>query len=230
MLKTYAQWVLPIIMAVLTPFTPYLDISIAQYFYHLGSSYSSHFITNEYNQLIYHYGVVPAEIVSVLSFIALVMSYLSKKWKKWRSPALLLVLTMAIGSGLITHVILKDHWGRPRPRQVIEFGGSQSFHPYYIPDFFNTNPSKSFPCGHCTMGFFFFALALAGKRLGSKSLCYIGYSLAFILGILLSITRMSQGGHFLSDTLWGGLIMWYTALICDWMIYSKYNKNEKEQL
>ena len=37
--------------------------------------------------------------------------------------ALFLIATLALGPGLLTNVILKDHWGRPRPIDVRQFGG-----------------------------------------------------------------------------------------------------------
>ena len=45
---------------------------------------------------------------------------------------------MIVGAWLIIDFALKDHWGRPRPRQVKEFGGMQEFRPYYgKPNFFH---------------------------------------------------------------------------------------------
>ena len=76
---------------------------------------------------------------------------------------------MVVGAGFIVHTALKDHWGRPRPKQIIAFGGEQTFRPFYSPNFFHQpEPSKSFPCGHCTMGFYFFAVAFALRRSGYR--------------------------------------------------------------
>ena len=41
----------------------------------------------------------------------------------WRRPALFLVLVAALGPGLLINVVFKDHYGRPRPREVQELGG-----------------------------------------------------------------------------------------------------------
>ena len=38
-----------------------------------------------------------------------------------------LVVTLALGPGVVTNLILKDHWHRPRPIDVTEFGGSFRF-------------------------------------------------------------------------------------------------------
>jgi len=194
-----------IIFLLIAPFTPWLDMAISGYFFH------GHFQSNAFLSFMFDYGILPAWAAVFISVIL---------WKKWRKAAYVLVLTLAIGSGLIVNVILKDHWGRPRPMQVVEFGGKQAFRPFYEPNFFHQpEPSKSFPCGHCSMGFFFFALALVARRHQCRSLYYGGMALALGLGILLSVVRIAQGGHFFSDALASALIMWYTAVILTAWIY-----------
>lgn len=212
-------WLWPLIfLAILTPFTPAIDLAISNFFYQPQHSFSS----NEFFALLYNYGLIPAQLLFSMAAIALFLASFFKKWKKWHAPALVLVLSLLIGGGLIAHVILKDHWGRPRPKQTIEFGGTQSFHPFYEPNFFHQpEPSKSFPCGHCTMGFYFFSLALVAKRLNYKKTFWISLLIAFGLGMALSLARIAQGGHFFSDTLVSAIIMWLSAYLCDRWIFSQ---------
>ncbi|MEI9804295.1 MAG: hypothetical protein WDN48_07260 [Pseudolabrys sp.] len=40
---------------------------------------------------------------------------------------------MALGPGLAVNVLLKDHWGRPRPIDVTQFGGMDKFVPWWDP-------------------------------------------------------------------------------------------------
>jgi hypothetical protein len=47
--------------------------------------------------------------------------------------ALFLAVTLALGPGIVTNLIFKDHWGRPRPIDVTEFGGSDRFMPWWDP-------------------------------------------------------------------------------------------------
>lgn len=211
------QWWLPILlMAMLAPFTPYLDMAISSYFYQGNGQFTN----NAFYDFMYNYGIIPGDGMGIVAAIILVLSYFIPKLKKWRSPSLVLVLTIVLGAGLICHALLKDQWGRPRPKQVVQFGGKQEFRPFYEPNFSHQpEPSKSFTCGHCTVGFYFFALALVGKRIGSRTVYILGMILAFGLGIALSLTRIAQGGHFFSDTVMTALIMWLTALTCDWLIY-----------
>lgn len=214
-------WIPILLMVAITPFTPYLDLNVSRYFYDLGGG---HFLNTPFFNFVYNYGYLPANLTMFASLVALLLSFIPR-WKNWRNPALILVLTATLGTGLMVHAVLKDHWGRPRPKQVVEFGGNQPFRPFYKPNFFDQpEPSKSFTCGHCTGGFYFFAVAVVARRLGSKKWYLIAMSLAWILGITLSITRIAQGGHFLSDTLMSALILWLTALTCDYLVKEDIRK------
>lgn len=221
-LQKNKSWLLPILcMAILTPFTPYLDMAIARYFYEKGNGVE-HFSTLPIYDFFYVYALIPGQITIILSTAALLLSYIVPRCRPWRNHAMFLVLTLAVGSGFVCHVLLKDHWGRPRPRQVIEFGGQQEFRPYYKPNFFHQpETSKSFPSGHATMGFYFFTFILLGKRFHNKALFYAGLVLTLTLGFALGLTRMAQGGHFLSDVLMATLIMWLSAITFDWIIYEE---------
>lgn len=189
-----------------TPFSQGLDLRLSHFFYDNGAFSSAHFW-----QWLYLYGFWPAWVMTALALAGLVLSF-SPHYRQWRNPCIVFLLTFAIGSGLIVHATLKENWGRPRPRQVVEFGGKQAFRPYYLPNFTNQpEPSKSFSCGHCSVGFTFFSLGMLGSYYRSRLLSWLGWTLAWSLGILLSLTRMAQGGHFLSDTMATALIMWITA-------------------
>lgn len=212
-----------LILLVLAPFLTVIDLKITRFFYAWGNDPVEHFMSHQVLDFLFVYGLLPAQVASGIAAAVLALSYLVKSLQKWRSLALTMVLSLAIGSGLVTHLLLKDHWGRPRPKQVKEFGGSQEFRSFYQPNFFQTVPSRSFPCGHCTMGFFFFTLAIAGKRMQNKTVRNTGYIVAFGLGILLSAARIAQGAHFFSDTLFSAAIMWYAALSMDWLVYSDEN-------
>lgn len=223
MAYTKRLWLIPtLVMLLLAPFTPWLDKLISGFFYNPDALGVDRFVSNPFVDFMFDYGIFPAWIVFILSAVGLVASYTSLKWKSLRNPSLVFLLTFIIGAGLFTHLLLKDHWGRPRPKQVIEFGGSQAFRPFYSPNFFHQpEPSKSFPCGHCSMGFVFFAVALVGMRLKNKWLTSAGWIIAIGLGGLLGVTRIMQGGHFFSDVLMSGLILWLTALTMDWLVYSE---------
>lgn len=201
-------------LIILTPLTPTLDLSIERYFYQ-NSQFSQH----PFFQWFYQYGPWISLLFSFVCFIGLIF------FKKFRKISLMLLLTFLLGSGIVVHFLLKDHWGRPRPKQIEEFGGNQEYRPYYSPNFFNQKePSKSFPCGHCSTGFYFLALIVLGMRFKNNLLIYSGIIVGVGLGGILSLARMAQGGHFFSDTILSAIIMWYAALFCDWLVFRNYSK------
>lgn len=188
-----------------TPWSAELDLKISHVFYYEGA-----FVSNRFWDWVFIYALWPAWIVFFAAILGYILSF-KRMYHSWRIPCIYLILTFGIGSGLIVHAILKEHWGRPRPRQVTEFGGDQIFRPYYEPHIDNLLPSKSFASGHASLGYYFFALILLGKLYRSRLIFWLGFGLAWGLGILLSLARVVQGGHFLSDTLASALIMWLTA-------------------
>lgn len=221
----HISWLIPLILILLlAPVSVKIDLAVERYFYVDG-----HFQSNNFVNFIYIFGVIPGWIVVCGSLLIFILSFKSPLWKPWRPYVLLPLLTMIFGAGLIVDKSLKDHWGRPRPKQVEEFGGMQQFRPFYKPNFFHQpEPSKSFPSGHCSMGFLFFAVALAGRRLGKRWLFWTGMMITLVLGVLLGYTRMAQGGHFFSDVILSAAIMWWTALFFDWMIFNKKTAVENE--
>lgn len=224
MWKKYRSWLFPLlIILILTPFLSSIDLAVERYFYKLGEGRVEHFVKNPLLDFLYVYALVPGQILGILSLITLILSYIFSAFKPLRQHALFLVLTLAIGSGIIIESGFKELWARPRPKQVIEFGGQNEFRPFYKPNWFlpRTEQMKSFPCGHCAMGFYFFAPALIGLRFRKRGLFIGSLTLAIVLGVALSLTRMAQGGHFFSDTIFSALIMWYTALFLDWLIYEE---------
>lgn len=114
---------------------------------------------------------------------------------------LFLVLSVVLGPGLVVNGILKDNWGRPRPRQIVEFGGEATHRPPLV--ITPSEDGKSFPCGHCSIGFvtsaFYFLL-----RRRRPGLAYIALGGSILLGLLMGWGRMAAGAHFFSDVLWAG--------------------------
>jgi lipid A 4'-phosphatase len=202
----------------ITPFTPQFDLELSQAFYTPAKGFES----NSIYQFFYQYGFYPADAVGIGALIVFLASFWMPAWKRLAAPALALFLTLAIGSGLIVHLLLKDQWGRPRPKQIEQFGGILQFRPYYSPNLYQQKmPAKSFPCGHCSTGFYFFCLACIGWKENSRVLLWMGLCLAFGLGVLLSLTRIAQGGHFFSDTAAAALIMWLTSYYCTRFAYHR---------
>lgn len=222
-LNTHYRWIFPcLLVAILSPMFTYIDLSAAETFYEMGKSRGLDFYNNTFFNILYRFGPWPALLLFFLATFSLAGSIFLSRLRPYRRAAFCLFFTMAIGSGLLVHAVFKDHWGRPRPKQVIEFGGNLEFRPFYEPNIFGkTEPAKGFPCGHCSTGFYFFSLALILRRIGEYRYATLTFFAALFWGGIIGLARMAQGGHFFSDVVMAGLIMWLTALVCDWYFYSK---------
>lgn len=121
-----------------------------------------------------------------------------------RRLALLLGLLVLV-PGLLVNAILKDHWGRPRPIQVTEFGGARAFVPAFVP---SRQGGGAFASGHVAAAAWLVAVAVVLR--GARSawvLVAVGYAL------LVGLARVAAGGHFLSDVLVSYLLVWIGALV-----------------
>jgi lipid A 4'-phosphatase len=115
-----------------------------------------------------------------------------------------LVLALALGPGLVVNAVLKDHWGRARPSQVVEFGGEKRFTPAPLPAD-ECARNCSFAGGHAAMGFYLVAFAFLVRDPRRRRVAEIA---ALAAGVAVGLTRIAQGGHFLSDVVFAGLIVW----------------------
>jgi len=185
-----------------------LDIRIQSQFYRADSASVWYQKENPVWQVGYHYGTLPAILLAFAAALGFILSWIKPKMKNLRRYFLLIILTLVIGPGLLVNAIFKDHWGRPRPRQVQEFGGKWEFKEVWERG--TPGKGKSFPCGHCSMGFFFITLYFCWKR-KHKILAYSSMVFSIALGFFIGLARISQGGHFFSDVIWSGGLTFLTA-------------------
>lgn len=209
-------WLLPLIALVLfAPFSTAIDLNTSGFFYR-----GDEFTVNGFTQLMYRWGNLPGQLVGGCAVLVWLATCCTARWQRWRKASAAIALTFLIGPGLLVNGAFKELWGRPRPREVVQFGGKQEFRPFYKPLFHRVGfGNKSFPSGHVSMGFFFFILALVGRREGMPWLTYLAYYLAFQLGLLLALARIAQGGHFVSDCLCAAILMWWVSLACCRLVY-----------
>jgi len=196
------------ILAVLTAifFLLPIDLAVGDWFH---NSEDGWFLKDaEPLQFVYKKGLIPALCVAGGSALVLLVGFKSEWLRKYRKVAIYLLLVMVIGPGLIVNALMKEGWGRPRPRQVEEFGGKDRYERLWEYD--GASYGKSFPSGHASMGFYFFCVYFLWRREGRKSVL-LGLSLALGLGALLGFTRVAQGGHFVSDVIWSAGVCYFVA-------------------
>ncbi len=117
---------------------------------------------------------------------------------------------------IIVNVLLKGFWGRARPNDILELGGSDSFSAWFqFSDACNAN--CSFVSGDASVGFSLIVLYLITKN-------RLFFWLSLLSGIILGAVRISEGGHFFSDILMSGLIIYFLSF-AQFQIYNKRFKN-----
>jgi membrane-associated PAP2 superfamily phosphatase len=218
---TKSVWLPIALFVLLAPFTPTLDHFFSEAFYDPAIGFSQH----PTFQWIYRWAPYPAWIVAILGIICLVFSRYRPVSPRLTHAAAVLTITMVLGSGILTNALLKSYWGRPRPIQVEEYGGGIPYRAFYEPNFAQTlcgkDRCRSFPSGHASTGFLFFALVPIGWRFRNRTLVVSGFLVGGLLGGVLSLARIAEGGHFFSDCVTSALLMWLVALWVDRMVGRK---------
>ena len=124
--------------------------------------------------------------------------------------ALFLIVTLALGPGVITNLILKDHWGRSRPIDVQQFGGADHFMPWWDPRGECPN-NCSFVAGEPSGAFW----TLAPAALAPLELQPLAFGAALLFGIAVGVLRIGGGGHFFSDVMFAGVFVYLEI----WLVY-----------
>ena len=129
-----------------------------------------------------------------------------------RRAGIFLLLALALGPGLMVNAVFKDHWGRARPAQVTEFGGDKHFVIAGKPSD-QCRSNCSFPAGDPSVGFVLvsvaFLLPQQARRGAGPWPGPWGWASA------LGLVRIAQGGHFLSDVVASGFLVFGLS----WALY-----------
>jgi membrane-associated PAP2 superfamily phosphatase len=184
-----------------------LDIEAARWFHHPQAADPWPVASQPLWHLFYRSAPWVTGSLAVAGAALLIAGMVRGKSRRFRLLGIFLLLSVAVGPGLIINAIFKDHWGRPRPRQIVEFGGRLEYVPPLLPA---RTHGKSFPCGHCSVGYLYAAGWWVWRR-KYPALAAGSLAAGTVLGTLLGFGRMAAGGHFLSDVAWSGLIASGTA-------------------
>jgi lipid A 4'-phosphatase len=199
------------VAAALFSIAPGIDLWAGGLFYRAGGG----FFLGDWGPIRAIYALVPhlteAMIIGVPALFLLGLLRHRTIWRIDARAAVFLLLALALGPGLLVNTLLKDHWGRARPSQVTEFGGTQHFTPALLPAD-QCARNCSFPAGHPAIGFSLvsFAFLLHAPR---RRRLAIGSAVA--AGAVIGAARMAQGGHFLSDVVFAGLLVVATS----WLLH-----------
>jgi membrane-associated PAP2 superfamily phosphatase len=181
-----------------------LDIQLAGLFYHPGHSETAWPYQYWWPlKILYDFAFPVTVIAGLAALVVYILGHFHSFTRRFRRRALYILLVIAIGPGLVVNLVFKDHWGRPRPLHIEQFGGQY----VYVPPLkIAETPDKSFVCGHCSVGYVFFVMYFLSQN-HKVFYMILTLTLAWIMGF----TRMTSGGHFVSDILWSGYLMFLVA-------------------
>ncbi len=182
---------------------PQIDLWVSGWFW----SPKSAWFLDEWGPFVPVTRLVP-QITDGIVIAAAVLLFIGYLYDWWLAPfdrrgVIYILLTIALGPGLLANTLLKDHWGRARPAQVLEFGGTRHFTPALVPSD-QCISNCSFVSGHGAMAFTLIAFAFMIKDPARRRQ---GIWAALAFGTLVGFTRIAQGRHFLSDTIDAALLM-----------------------
>lgn len=195
--KFFISFAFCILFTVLFFIFPQIDIKTSSLFFHNGG-----FIFHPWFNVARRIFVWIVYSLMLILTINIIWSLICKNRRILNASAFVL-LFFAIGPGLMVNVILKNHFGRPRPTYITQFNGKENYQkPWLISRQCDTN--CAFPAGEPSTAFALFSFLIFFRK--SKHRCLLGFFLT-INWIFFSYIRIAQGGHFLSDVLIGAALL-----------------------
>ncbi len=201
---------------------PSIDIAVSDLFFQPGLGFPA--ASNVSLKLLRSLGLLSINAsIGVVVGMTLVRCLLPARWMPTMlfniRPRTLIFLTAtaALGPGLITNIIFKDHWGRARPIETTLFGGTHSFSlPWVISDGCTRN--CSFVSGEGSGVFWLVAILFVAPKRIRLPLALV--TCAWVS--LISLNRIAFGGHFLSDVLIGWGLMLIVMLVLRAIVLVRY--------
>ena len=208
-------WVLFFISIPVFKYLPQIDLYISSLFY----QDEIFFFKNTFIEQMFYKSIRPVVALSFL--IPIGLFFYSRYMQKdilniTKKKLIFILLALSLVPGAIVQYGFKENFERPRPRQVVEFGGTQPFYPAYT---FTNENGKSFSSGHVAAAF-----SLLGFGLLARSRKRLWMTIIFSYAVGMMIARVAAGAHFFSDVVTSFFIVFIGTNI----LYTLMIKNSKE--
>jgi lipid A 4'-phosphatase len=184
-----------------------LDIILQQPFYNAVQGW--YLMNIPFWDFLYKYGIFLGYFVALGALILVSLTYWKKSLIVWRKAAWFMLFVMVVGPGILVNGTFKEHWGRPRPREITEFNGKDNYTKVWVK---GDTKGKSFPCGHASMGFYL-SIPFLFLRNRHKKWAWALLIFGTLYGGLIGYARMVAGGHFASDVVWAAGMVWLTGIV-----------------
>ncbi len=202
--RLWQAWLLLLACVLLFLVWPELDLIVTRYFF---DPLNQEFPANALPWVKWVYDDTPVinQWLGLLMLSALLLQWIRPGWPGLRARRSMCawLLVVCIGLGFTVDWVLKDHFGRPHPYQTRVFTGDQDFVPafHYRP---LCEVNCSFVSGHAAGGFVWMAWGMWGWRRRRQAWLLAGVA----AGSFIGAARVMQGGHFLSDVVFSGWVIW----------------------
>ena len=197
---------------------PELDLAVAARFYQVVDASGNAFAWRVYRPAMVarDVGLWVGTVLVTPAVLALAVKLLLPRRKLLMSgrAILFLMMTMALGPGLLVNVTLKDHWGRSRPIDVQQFGGTEHFVAWWDPRGDCPN-NCAFVSGDVAGAFW----TLAPASLVPPQWRAMAYAGALALGAGMAALRVMAGAHFVSDVAFAGVFTFLIVWLLHGLIY-----------
>jgi lipid A 4'-phosphatase len=128
--------------------------------------------------------------------------------------AIFLLGTLALGPGLLVNVTLKDYWPRSRPIDIAQFEGTERFTPWWDPRG-SCVKNCSTVAGEPSGAFW----TLAPAALAPPQWRPLAYAGALAFGSAVGALRIAFGGHFFTDVVFAGVLVFLVIWIAHGLLY-----------
>ncbi len=206
------------VLAIFLTIGPEIDLYISSLFYHGDKQFlvQSYYIVSIFFRKV----ILPFLLIYIFVFPVVLRFLPIQKvffgYKFLLSEIIFIWITGMITMLFVVNVILKNMWGRVRPNDILNFGGTYDFTPWYkISNLCTSN--CSFVSGDASVGFFLIIFYFITKK---NIYLYLG----LIFGSFLGFIRIVAGGHFFSDIIFSQIVV-TISILASFVLYKKlYDK------
>ena len=203
-----------LLLSVFLAIGPTLDIFISNLFYYEKNQFviqSYHYVSLFFRKIVLSFILIYILVLPIFSFLAPIKQIYYDYYFKIKDIFYIWSLTI-LSLVVFINLIFKNMWGRARPNDILELGGTNLFSPWYqISKQCSLN--CSFVSGDAAVGFSLIVFYFLIKK-------EIYLWLALFFGLVIGTIRIMEGGHFFSDVIFSCLFVF----LLNFFIYSYYSK------
>lgn len=165
-------------------------------------------------------GKTLTHIYADLAILGLVLSYIKKPFKPFRMDFIFIIVAIILATGVVS--ALKHETNIYCPNKLTLFGGDVPYVKIFESRIAGYNRGICWPSGHASAGYAFVSAYFVVRRYWPRY-AWVALVGGLGMGVLYGSVRMVQGLHFLSHTLWAGVVCWVVIVLLA-MVFFKENR------